>query len=48
MTDTIKEAVRDAYRAAALKVIDQNQGCCEPLEGDDTRFGTELYQSHSL
>ncbi len=45
MTDTIKEAVRDAYRAAALKVIDQNQGCCEPLEGDDQRFGTELYQA---
>ena len=45
MNDTIKDAVRDRYRTAALKVLDTNQGCCDPLEGDDERFGTELYRS---
>jgi SAM-dependent methyltransferase len=43
MTDTIKNAVRDAYREKALKIIDAETGCCSPLEGDDERFGTALY-----
>jgi SAM-dependent methyltransferase len=45
MTDTIKDAVRERYAAAALQVTDAS--CCgsAPLEGDDDRFGTRLYDA---
>lgn len=50
MTDTIKDAVRERYAAAALQVTETNVSCCtpdccEPLEGDDERFGAKLYEA---
>ena len=46
---TIKEAVRKRYADAALQVSEGASCCgpdsCTPLEGDDERFGTKLYDA---
>lgn len=46
MTDDIKDAVREAYRATALQILSEGAdggGCCSPVEEVDVRFGSRLY-----
>jgi arsenite methyltransferase len=38
----IKDAVRDAYRSTALKLLNDDAGCCGPADSTEG-FGTALY-----